>query len=280
MRSVEFADLEEIEMALLLEGIHRRYGYDFSGYATQAMAGPVRNIMRREGLQSLSGLLDRMLHDPECMTRFLHEVSGSSAGSPNLFSTPSFYLTLRSRVAPLLRTYPSVRIWVAGCGAGWDVYALAILLREERLEDRCELFATDLDDAVLARARAGRFPGSAAEALRRDYHRAGGQGRFEEYFTIDRGEGVLDPGLTRKTVFATHFPVTDGPFNEFQLILCREAWTRFGVTLQQRFSEVLHRSLALLGFLALGPGEPITVSPYALCYEEFSAGERLYRRMR
>ena len=142
------------------------------------------------------------------------------------------------------------------------------------------MFATDLEDTVLERAREGRFPRSATGALRRDYHRAGGLARFEEYFTVDGDEAVLDPGLTRKAVFATHFPVTDGPFNEFQLILCREAWSRFGLPLQQRFSEVLHRSLALLGFLALGAGEPIAVSPYARCYEEFSADDRLYRRMR
>jgi chemotaxis protein methyltransferase CheR len=270
-------ELEQIEVELLLEGIHRRYGYDLSGYSADAVQRPIRNMILDERVDNVAGLLDRVLRSPDCMQRLLHRICDTR---PEVFQDPSFYLTVRKRIVPLLRTYPSVRIWVAGCASGEEAYSLAILLREERLEDRASIFATDLDEGMLSRARSGKFPLRHAQAYARDYHRAGGQLRFEDYYTARGPEGIFDPALAASMVFATHFPVTDGPFNEFHLILCRGSWPRFGRELQQRVADVMHRSLALLGFLALGRGELIDVSPHAACYEPYSPEDRIYRRMR
>jgi chemotaxis protein methyltransferase CheR len=234
-------------------------------------------MIQDERVHSVSGLQDRVLRSPDCMQRLLHQICDTR---PEVFQQPSFYLTLRQRIVPLLRTYPSVRVWVAGCASGEEAYSLAILLHEERLLDRASIFATDLDEGMIQRARAGRFPLAHAPGYARDYQQAGGQLRFEEYFTPCGEEGVFDPRLASSMVFATHYPVTDEPFNEFHLITCRGWWPRFGPGLQQRVVDVMHRSLALLGFLALGQGESIEVSPHAGSYEAYCPEERIHRRMR
>jgi chemotaxis protein methyltransferase CheR len=270
-------ELEQIEVALLLEGIHRRYGYDLTGYSQDAVRQCTQRMLRTERVRSVSALLDRVLRSSECLRRLLQQISDTS---PQVFHSPSFYLTLRRRIMPLLRTYPSVRLWVSGCATGEEVYSLAILLREERLEERASIFATDLDEGMLARARQGRFPLEHAARYARDYQRAGGQLTFEEYYTPCGAEGVFDAKLASTIVFGTHFPVTDEPFNEFHLITCRGSWPHFGPRLQERAGDVMHRSLSLLGFLALGPGESIVAYAHGGCYEVYSAGERLYRRMR
>src|SRR3954449_6375565 len=175
-------DLERVEMQLLLEGIYQHYGYDFRGYA---LASLKRRLWRRahaEGLATLSALQDRVLHDPQAMERLLHDLS---INVTSMFRDPTFYAAFRAEVVPLLRTYPFIRIWNAGCSTGEETFSLAILLREEGLYERSRIYATDINDQVLDQARAGAFPLEKMRDYTENYIRAGGSESFSTYYTAE-----------------------------------------------------------------------------------------------
>src|SRR5579871_66128 len=181
-------ELEALEIDLFLEAIHRHYGYDFREYARASLKRRIAAMMEAEGVISISGLQERVLHDPACMERFLLMVSVNVS---SLFRDPEFFLAFRTRVAPMLGTYPFLRIWHAGCSAGEEVYSLAILLQEEGLYDRCRIYATDMNEAVLQKARAGIFPMKTAAEGAAAYARAGGTRALSEYYTSGYGNAIF-----------------------------------------------------------------------------------------
>jgi chemotaxis protein methyltransferase CheR len=253
------ADLERVEMQLLLEGIYQHYGYDFRGYA---LASLKRRLWRRahaEGLTTLSGLQDRVLHDPAAMERLLHDLS---INVTSMFRDPSFYSAFRDEVVPLLRTYPFIRIWNAGCSTGEETFSLAILLMEAGVMEKTRIYATDINDRVIDMARRGRFP---LERMR-DY--------TANYLAS------FSPELCSRVVFANHNLVSDGPFNEFNVIVCRNVMIYFGKALQDRVHNLFYESLETFGVLALGHKESIRFTPYEQRFEELSSKERLYRKIR
>jgi chemotaxis protein methyltransferase CheR len=271
----EHQDLTEIEMELLLEGIHRRYGFDFRGYARRSLKRRLLRRARAEGRESLSGLQEDVLHDPRCLERLLGELS---INVTSMFRDPRFYRTFRAKVVPLLRTYPFVRIWNAGCSTGEEVYSLAILLREEGLYDRSRIYATDMNADVLDRAEAGRFPLKKMREYTGNYLRAGGKGVFSSYYTANGSSASFDRSLTENVLFARHNLVSDGPFNEFQVIVCRNVLIYFGTRLQDEVQGLFHDSLATFGVLALGTRESLARTHYRDSYEELDPAGRLYRR--
>jgi chemotaxis protein methyltransferase CheR len=269
--------LESLEIDLLLEGIYRTHGFDFRHYARGSLRRRILRQVHTEGAGSISGLLERVLHDPDCMERFLTDVSVRTTA---MFRDPSLFHALRAQVIPILRTYPFIRVWNAGCSTGEEAYSIAILLAEEGLYDRSRIYATDLNEGSLERARSGRFPLARMREYTSNYIAAGGRRAFSEYFTVDRTEARFHPRLSENLVFARHNLVSDRSFNEFNLILCRNVMIYFDWTLQEHVQDLLYDSLAMLGALAIGPKETLRSLRHEGCYEPLDSDQKLYRRVR
>ena len=268
---------ERLEMDLLLEAIQRRYGYDFRGYATASLRRRLWHRVYGEGLETLSGLQERILHDPACMERLLRDLS---INVTEMFRDPGFYRSLRERVFPLLRTHPFIRIWNAGCSTGEETYSLAIALREEGLLERTRIYATDINDGALQRAGAGAFPLEKMQRYTENYLRAGGTEAFSSYYTADGENARFDPSLGEGIVLAQHNLVTDGSFNEFHLVVCRNVMIYFGSALQEEVLELFGDSMTRFAILALGRKESIRRSRHADEYEVLDEREKIFRRRR
>lgn len=269
--------LERVEIELLLEGVFRHYGFDFRSYAYASIRRRLWKRVDSEGLTSISELQALVLHDPSAMERLLLDLSISVTA---MFRDPGFYQTFRSVVVPLLRTYPFIRIWHAGCSTGEEVYSTAILLEEEGLLERSRIYATDINDAVLKQARDGIFPLNRMQEYTENYIRAGGTRSFSEYYTAKYDGALFSPALTRNVVFSQHNLVTDRSFSEFNVIFCRNVLIYFDRDLQNRVHALFYESLVNFGVLALGSKESLRFSQYEPCYEKLDSRERLYRKVR
>lgn len=268
----------EIELQLLLEAVYRVTGYDFREYAPGTLKRRVSERVRAEGVNTFSGLQEKLLHEPEALGRFVYAMSVNSADG--LFRDPGFFLTFRATVLPMLRTFPFVRIWCANAGAGDDAYALAIILREEGLGHRSRIYATDASEMAIDQAKAGRFPGDLIDEYAARYRETGGTGDFERYYTSDGAWATFDPTLRETILFAQHNLATDASFNEFHAILARNVLGHFSKSLSYRVHQILLESLVRLGYLGLGANESLRYTPHQRCYEEVSENGKIYRRIR
>ena len=267
--------LLSLEVELLLQGFAQRYGYDFRNYARASLTRRIRRAVQAERLSSISALLERLLHDPEAAMRF---VSSISVHTTAMFRDPEVYRALRDEVIPILRTYPFVRIWHVGCSSGEEVYSLAILLEEQGLYERCRIYATDISDVILERARQGVFQLRHMREYTQSYQRSGGSRDFSAYYTADHESAVLRQSLRRNIIFSQHNLVCDSAFNEFQLIMCRNVMLYFDDTLRNRALDLFHGSLSSFGLLVIGKKEALRYSPYHDRYQELGEGLRIYRR--
>jgi chemotaxis protein methyltransferase CheR len=269
-------DVEEIELSLLLEGVYRKYGFDFREYAPASLRRRVWRRIYAEGLPTISALQDKLLHDPACMERLLLDLSINVTA---MYRDPSFYVAFREKVVPLLRTYPFTRIWVAGCSTGEEVYSLAILLQEEELYGRARIYATDINESVLERARAGVFPLDKMREYTQNYIRAGGKRAFSEYYLAKYDGAQFQRSLIANVVFAQHNLVSDRSFNEFNVIVCRNVMIYFDRALQDRVHRLFYESLMTFGVLGLGHKESVSFSPHSEAFEELDPNEKLYRKV-
>jgi len=217
-----------------------------------------------------------VLHDPVAMSRVIESIS---VHTTNMFRDGDVYRAIRDQVVPVLKTYPFVRIWHAGCSSGEEVYSLAILLQEEGIYDRCRIYATDISDSILDRAKRGIFPLRAMREYTSNYQSAGGTQDFSSYYAADAANVVFRQSLRRNMIFSQHNLVCDAAFNEFQLILCRNVVIYFDQTLRSRVHELIHASLAKLGILVLGKRESIRFTRVEPLYQELVPNLRIYRRM-
>lgn len=270
-------DIESLELELLLTAVARRYGYDFRQYSPPSLRRRVRRAMLEEKVATLSGLQERLLHDGDALSRFVSTLSVHVTG---MFRDPEVYRALRQQVVPLLRTWPFVRIWHAGCSTGEEVYSLAIVLHEEGLLDRCRIYATDLSDELLRSARKGVYPLLAMRDYTAAYHESGGTADFSRYYTADFRSAILREDLRRHVVFSQHNLVSDASFNEFHLILCRNVMIYFDPTLRDRVHSLLYESLVMFGVLVLGTRESLRFTPHAGGFEALDEALRIYRRVR
>jgi chemotaxis protein methyltransferase CheR len=270
-------DLERIEIELLLEGIFRHYGFDFRAYAYASIRRRLWKRIEEEGLASVSALQERVLHEPEMMEKLLLDLS---INVTSMFRDPGFYVAFREHVVPLLRTYPFIRIWHAGCSTGEEVYSMAMLLREEGLYDRSRIYATDINEVVLKRAKAGIFPLERMQEYTDNYMRAGGKRSFSEYYTAKYGGALFDQSLTKNVVFSQHNLVTDRSFSEFNVILCRNVLIYFDKTLQSKVHSLFYDSLAMFGVLVLGSKETPRFMSHEECYEQIAAPQKIFRKVR
>jgi chemotaxis protein methyltransferase CheR len=269
-------DTERIEIALLLEGIYRQYGFDFRSYAYSSIRRRIWKRIEAERLASVSALQERVLHDRPTMERLLHDLSVNVTA---MFRDPDFYNTFREKVVPHLRTYPFVRVWHAGCATGEEAYSMAILLHEEGLLERSRVYATDMNELALQRAKEGIFPLDRMQEYTQNYLRAGGAASFSQYYTAMYGGAQLSRQLLRNIVFSQHNLVTDRSFAEFHVVLCRNVLIYFDRTLQARVHALLFDSLATFGVLALGSKESLRFSPFEPCYEVLDTSAKLYRKV-
>jgi chemotaxis protein methyltransferase CheR len=270
-------ETDALELQLLLEGVYRQYGFDFREYAPASLKRRVWRRVQAEHAGTIAGLLERVLHDPDVMERLLLDLS---INVTSMFRDPTFYNAFREKVVPFLKTYPFTRIWIAGCSTGEEVYSLAILLREEAVYDRTRIYATDINEAVLARAREGVFPLDKMQDYTGNYIRAGGKRSFSEYYLAKYEGALFDRTLTDNVVWAPHNLVQDRSFNTFNVILCRNVMIYFDRALQTHVHQLFYDSLERLGILALGHKESIRFTGVENAYEELDAHERLYRKVR
>ena len=265
------------ELDRLLASWAERYGYDFRNYARASLARRIRRAMQSEGVSSITSLHDKLRDDAAAAMRF---VASMSVHTTSMFRDADVYRLLRSEVVPMLRTYPFVRIWHAGCSSGEEVYSLAILLEEEGLYDRCRIYATDISDGIVERARQGVFPLRAMREYTQAYLRAGGVADFSSYYVADPQSAMFRQSLRRQIVFSQHNLVCDSVFNEFQLIVCRNVLLYFDQTLRERAYQLFDASLSTFGVLALGKQESLRFTVYAERFRELRDGLRVYRRVR
>lgn len=269
--------LERLEIELLLEGIYRHYGFDFRTYAYSSLRRRVWKRIKAEQLNSVTALQERVLHNREVMEKLLLDLSVNVTA---MFRDPTFFLAFRHQVVPMLRTYPFIRIWCAGCSTGEEVYSLAILLEEEELYERTRVYATDMNEVVLQNARGGIFPLSRMQEYTENYIQAGGTRSFSEYYTAKYEGALFSPALLRNIVFSQHNLVTDRSFSEFNVVLCRNVLIYFNRDLQNRVHNLFYESLINFGILGLGSKETLRFSAYETCYEPVNAREKLFRKVR
>lgn len=267
----------DLELQLLLEAVHRVSGHDFREYAPAMLRRRVLERVRNEGAATISGLQERVLHEDGAMARFVDALT-FNASTP--FGDPAFFGDFIEHVLPRLRTFPYVRIWVAGCGAGDDAYALSILCKEAHFNDRVRIYATDASDLAVDRARAGHIVRGDLEEIQQRYARSGGAARFEMYVEQnDAGVRYAD-ALRANIVFAQHNLATDGAFNEFHLVVVRHALAKYSRVLVYHAHQVIYESLVRLGFLALGAKESLRFTPHQKAYDAVAPTLDFYRRIR
>lgn len=270
-------EVDDVELALLVEGVFRRWGYDLREYARASLKRRLLELVRKEQLPSLSALQERVLREPQWRDRLLTAVT---VHTTEMFRDPGFYRALREKVLPGLASFPFLRVWVAGCSTGEELYSVAILLEEMGLTARSRIYATDADEAVLARAREGVFPLAAMQAYTANYQSAGGARPFSDYYSAAYGNAIMNPRLRDTVVLAQHNLASDASFNEFHLLLCRNVMIYFNQSLQDRVHRLLYASLPHLGVLGLGDRETLRFSPLADRYAELDEQHRLYQRTR
>ena len=268
-------DVTTIEVRLLLEAIYERYGYDLRGYAAASIGRRVHVALARSGLPDLGALQHRVLTDPDAFARVLGDLTVQVTG---LFRDPGFYRAVRERVVPMLRTYPLINVWLAGCSTGEEAYSMAILLREEGLYERSQIYATDLSAAALDRAKAGVFPAEDLAAIVDAYGRSGGSDELEAHATVAYGQLAVKEALRRNILFFQHDLVSDHVFGEMQVVFCRNVLIYFGRALRARVMRKLSESLCPGGFLCLGASERLAADDREP-FRELAPNERIYRRI-
>lgn len=269
--------IADLELQLLLEAVHRASGYDFREYAPALVRRRVGERVRAENVDTISGLQERVLHGRGAMERLIDALTAVPS-SP--FAAPDLFALLREQIVPRLRTFPFVRVWVAGCGAGDDAYALAILFKEADFAHRVRIYATDAVEGTVDRARSGRTPSAELPVYEQRYAQAGGKRSFADYVESDGGEFVYSRSLRDQIVFAQHNLAMDRSFNEFHLILLHHVLAQFNRTLGYRIHQVVFESLVRLGILALGGRETLRYTPHQRAYEPLAGTEGCYRRVR
>ena len=247
-------EIEKLEIDLFLESLYRRYGYDFRQYARASVKRRLRHILTKFGYPSISAIIPDLIHDDNLALKVIHEFSITVT---EMFRDPGFYRAMRLKVVPYLKTYPFIKVWVAGCATGEEVYSLAILLQEEGIYDTATIFATDFNEAALKRAQDGIYPLNEIQKYTANYQHSGGIASFGDYYHAEYGSAIMHPSLKANITFANHNLVTDGVFSEVHLVLCRNVLIYFDRTLQERTLGILADSLSHAGFLCLGTKETL-----------------------
>ncbi|WP_428313407.1 CheR family methyltransferase [Hydrocarboniphaga sp.] len=265
----------EIELQLLIDAIYLKYHYDFRGYAEASLRRRLRTAMLRFNCKTLSQLQDKLLHEPGVFAALMDFLTVQVS---EMFRDPAYFRALREKVVPLLRTYPSLKIWIAGCSTGEEAYSLAILLREERLLERSLIYATDINAHALQKAEAGIFDLERIAGFTENHRRSGAQTSLSDYYTAAYGRAVFDKSLRKNIVFSDHSLATDSVFAEVQLVSCRNVLIYFNRELQDRAIGLFREALCRKGFLGIGSKESLRFSAHADAFSEINREERLFQK--
>jgi chemotaxis protein methyltransferase CheR len=265
----------DIELHLLIDAIYHKYHYDFRHYAAASLKRRVTAGMSHLRCETLSQLQDRVLHDPAAFPVLLDHLTIPVS---EMFRDPGYFRMLRHNVIPVLRTYPSLKVWVAGCSSGEEVYSLAILLREEGLLSRALIYATDINPNFLQKAAAGVYEINRIAAFTEAHRRSGGNSSLSDYYTAAYGGAVFDKSLRDHIVFSDHSLATDSVFAEVQLVSCRNVLIYFNRELQDRAVGLFHEALCRKGFLGIGAKESLRFCAHAPAFTELAGGERIYQK--
>ena len=270
------ARTQEIELRLLMDAIYHRFHFDFRGYAPASLKRRMQAAMTQFGCASLSQLQHRVLHEEAVFPALLDYLTVQVS---EMFRDPGYFLALRREVVPLLRTYPSLKIWVAGCSGGEEVYSLAVLLHEEGLLERSLIYATDINPHALRRAEAGIFDLERIASFTLNHQRSGARGSLSDYYTAAYGRAVFDKRLREHMVFSDHSLATDSVFAEVQLVSCRNVLIYFERALQDRALGLFRDALCRKGFLGLGSKESLRFSASADAFADFVRDERIFQKV-
>lgn len=267
--------IEDIEVRLLLEAMYSRYHYDFRNYAMASLKRRLRQARDQLGFTTLTALQESVLHEPDMLSRLLGYLTVQVS---EMFRDPTYFRAIRERVVPHLRTYPSLKVWVAGCSAGEELYSLVILFREEGLERRTLFYATDINHKALTQAEAGVFPLDRMQLFTENHRKSGGKSSLSDYYSAAYERASFDKSLRQRVVFSDHSLVTDAVFGEMHLISCRNVLIYFDQVLQDRALGLFRESLVRRGFLGLGAKETLRFSGHAAAFAEFVREEKIYQR--
>lgn len=267
--------VEDIEIQLLLEALYQRYHYDFRHYARASIKRRLTQARVQLGFTSISAMQDRLLHDPATLPRLLNYMTVQVS---EMFRDPGYFRVLREKVMPHLRTYPSLKVWVAGCSHGEELYSLSILFREEGLDQRTLFYATDINPDALKAAENGVYPLDRIRKFTENHQKSGAHSSLSDYYRADYGRAVFDKSLRSQVVFSDHSLVTDAVFAEMHLISCRNVLIYFDRDLQDRALGLFRESLARKGFLGLGSKESLRFSVHAPAFADFAREEKIYQR--
>ncbi len=267
--------IEDIEIRLLLEALHQRYHYDFRNYAQASIRRRLKQARQQLGLPTYSAMQEALLHDESMLPKLLGYLTVQVS---EMFRDPSYFAAIREKVVPVLKTYPSLKIWIAGCSGGEELYSLVILFREEGLEERTIFYATDISQEALETASRGIYALDRIKGFTENHRLSGGKSSLSDYYTTGYGGAVLDKSLRERVVFSDHSLVTDAVFAEMQLISCRNVLIYFNRELQDRAVGLFRDSLARGGFLGLGSKENLRFSAHADGFTEFVRTEKIYQR--
>ena len=273
--SDEQVQVEDIEIRLLLEAIYQLYGYDFRSYSPASMRRRIMHRLTMSGFSTVLEMTDRVLRDRQFFVTLLNDLT---VNVTEMFRDPEFYKAFREEVVPVLKTFPFIKIWHAGCSTGEEIYSMAILLEEEGLYERAMLYATDIDKNVLAAAKKGIYPIHAFKQYTDNYRRAGGRQSLSDYATARYDSVIMEQRLKRNIVFADHDLATDQVFGEMHVILCRNVLIYFDRPLQQRVFKLFGESLDMGGFLCLGTKESLRFSGNEESFDVVNRSLRIFRK--
>lgn len=267
-------DIEQIEVDLVLDAIHQRYGYEFQQYSRASMRRRILHHLTKTDYDRISDLIPDILHDPKTFESLFFDISVTVT---EMFRDPWFFLALREKVLPFLKTFPFINIWQAGCATGEEVYSLAILLKEEGLYDRTRIYATDFNDEALKTAKARIYSVDRIKEYSSNYRQAGGKESLADYYRARYQSVIIDKALQKNITFANHNLATDGVFAEMHLILCRNVLIYFNRDLQDHTLTTFCNSLQYNGFLCLGSKETLQFSTVEKNFVDFSPREKIYQ---
>ena len=275
MTHVEHRDTFDQELRLLLEAIYFKYQHDFRHYAFSSLRRRVTLAMQRFDCRSVSQLQDRVLHEPEVFGQMLQYLTVQVS---EMFRDPQYFKALRAEVVPVLKTYPSIKLWIAGCSTGEEVWSFAILLEEEGLLDRTLLYATDINAESLQAAEAGVYARDRVAQFTTNYLLAGGKHSLSDYYHAAYDGAVFDRALKSRVLFADHSLATDTVFSEVHMVSCRNVLIYFDRPLQDRAIGLFRDALVRRGFLGLGAKESLRLTSHADAFAEISPSSRIYRK--
>jgi len=268
-------DISELEISLLLDAIYQKYGYDFRQYSKAHINRRIRNRMALSGLEDVSQIQSKVLKDETFAHELLQDLSITVT---EMFRDQDFYKSLRENVIPILKTYPFIKIWHAGCATGEEAYSMAIILQEEGLYDRTTIYATDFNQHALNRAKEGIFSNAMMKEYTINYQLSGGKESFSSYYTSNYGNIIMNQSLKKNIVWANHNLVTDNVFAEVHLILCRNVLIYFDVNLQNKVQKLFYESLINGGILCLGSKEGLRFTDFFERYTELDKKQRIFKK--